>query len=393
MGSQRERGKCKIKKGEMLMENKKLLAISALILLALSILAPLTSAFFPDTHYFIQKEVLKTPISSDIYSACANHPDQCFSGNLMSDVSVIFYYTTFKRYAVTHSPAFCKALLEEANGELENACAVGGCMHQTQDPISHEEMVTYAIRHSLIPNSIIHPPAEQHLDNIVNEAHPEVHMERLSATEAFSDCAPLFKRVLSSNDEYRGVNIDSMFDKFLQEVDDSTTGYNPSFNNIKSIPAPVFFGYTAVMLIFATLWLLLIFKRLRYKERRTVLNWITFILVTIVLGMILFVFIANLGGRAFTAYTALIKPVSNFVPIGEAQSHLNEAIENGREFLKIGFPFLIDTDASGGDELESADLAIVGFQYFFGAVIILGLLAMIYFNFRKPKVRTSVGGY
>lgn len=343
-------------------------------------------AFFPDTHYYINEQALKTPIPGGaFYDACKNHPDECFSGNLMSDVSVIFYYTTFKRYAVTHSPAFCKALLEEANGDLENACAVGGCMHQTQDPLSHEDMVTYAIRHSLIPNSIIHPPAEQHLDNIVNAENPEIHLKRIQASQAFDTCAPLFKRVLSSNDEYRGVNIDSMFDKFLQEVDDSTTGYNPSFNNIKSIPAGVFFSYSAIMLSFLTFYFLLIFKRLRFKDRRTLFNWITFVGLTLIVGVLLFIFIANLGGRAFQAYTAVIKPFSSFVPIGEAQTHLKGAIDLSRQFLEFGFPVLIDTDASGGSFLDSADKAIIGFQYFFGALLFLGLILVVYFNFKTPR--------
>lgn len=368
------------------MENKKLFALSFLILLALSMVAPFASAFFPDTHYYIQEQVLKTPIPGGaFYDECNNHPDECFSGNLMSDVSVIFYYTTFKRYAVTHSPAFCKALLEQANGELENACAVGGCLHQTQDPLSHEEMVTYAIRHTLIPNSIIHPPAEQHIDNILNAENPEIHLKRLQATQSFDTCAPLFKRVLSSNDEYRGVNIDSMFDKFLQEVDDSTTGYNPSFNNIKSIPAGVFFTYSAILLSFFTLWILLILKRLRFKDRRTILNWITFVILTVIVGVLLFIFIANLGGRAFQAYTAVIRPFSSFVPIGDHQSYVKGAIELGRQFLEFGFPVLIDTDASGGAFLDSADKAIIGFQYLFGALLFIGLLLVVYFNFKKPK--------
>lgn len=346
-------------------------------------LISLTSAYFPDTHYYENKMTIAEPISSEFYQSCANNPDHCYSGNILSDVSVIFYYTSFQKYAVTHSPAFCEQMLDQANGPIENACAVGACLHQTQDLHSHNEMVPHSIRVSLLPNSFIHPPAEQHLDSIVNKENPGIHLERLQATDVFEDCVPLFKKVMSENDEYRGENLDAIFDKFVVELEGSETGYNPSFDNIKALPGLVVFGYVSFMLLFTTLTFLIIFKRLRYKDRRTWVNWVTFVLVGFISAILIFLFIANLFGQAFNAYTFLIRPISNLVPIGGHGTEVG--IQEGRRFLAEGFSVIQGTDASGGIALREADKSIVVFQYILYTVI-FGLFALlIWANFRPQR--------
>jgi len=368
----------------MIKMNKNYIFILALF--GMLFLLPISSAFFPDSHKYIQEQVMKDPINSDMYKACNDNPAACFSGNLLSDVSVIFYYTTFNRYAVTHSPAFCKQLLDQANGPTENACAVGGCLHQTQDPLSHLFMVDYAITHTGLPNSIIHPPAEQHEDNLINAIDPGIHQRRIDATESFRDCVPLFKRVLSQRDEYRGVNLDSMFDKFVQEASASKkTGYDPSFNNITSIPTGFLFSFLGIMLLTLFLWGLLLVKRIRFKERRTIWNWITFGLLTIFSAIFLYLFIANLGGKAFEAYTSIIRPLSNFVPIGNSNTYVTQAIAAGRNFLDKGFPVLVNTDPSGGAALAVADKSIVVFQYVFAIILVAVIIALVYLNLRKKK--------
>lgn len=367
--------------------NKKQFISVAIISLLLVTTFGFVMAYFPDTHYFQTIKTIEDPINSELYNSCANNPDQCYAGDILADVSVIFYFTSFNKYAVTHSPAFCDQMLKEANGPIENACAVGACLHQTQDYHSHNEMVPYAITHSFLPNGVIHPPAEQHLDNIINEQNPEIHQQRLQATETFEQCTPIFKRVMSTQEEYRGVNLDAIFDKFVVELQAEETGYNPSFSNISSIPITVLLFYGGFMLLFATLSFLLVFKRLRYRDVRNLLNWISVFFFGFIFFILAFVFIANIGGQAFQAYTFIIKPISNFVPLGPHDAQ--PGIDFGKDFLERGVPALFDTDASGGENLGNADRSIIGLQYLFGFILIALFILLLYFNFRTPKKRRS----
>lgn len=372
------------------MKTKQILSLAILTLLLLSSMASVL-AYFPDTHFYENKQSIATPINSELYKACADNPDVCYAGNILNDVSVIFYYTSFEKYAVTHSPAFCEQMLAQANGPIENACAVGACMHQPQDIGSHQQMVPYAIEHAFLPNGILHPPTEQHLDNIVNAQNPEIHQERLVATEQFEKCVPLFKRVMSDQDEYRGVNLDSIFDKFVVELQGEQTGYNPSFNNISSIPLLDLAIFVIVMLMFGTITLLIIFKRLRYKDRRTWVNWISVVIFAFLTIIMIFLFIANLGGQAFGAYQFLIKPVSNLVPLG---GHTTQSgIDLTRNFLEQGISALYGTDASGGEQLANADASIRGLQYLFGFIILGLFIGLLYLNFRTPKNKRRSSGY
>lgn len=373
-----------------ILNKKKVISILMLSLVLLSTMS-FVLAYFPDTHYYINKQSLENPLNTELYNACANNPDICFAGNTLSDVSVLFYYTSFERYAVTHSPAFCQQMLDQANGDIELACAVGACLHQTQDWHSHNEMVPYAIEHSFLPNGIIHPPSEQHLDNILNSEHPEIHQERLIATEQFDKCVPLFKRVIADQDEYRGVNLDSLFNKFVIEMQGEETGYNPSFDNIKSIPFLVIAVYSIILLMFATLTGLIIFRRLRFKDRRTWINWISVVLFGFVTAILIFGFVANLGGQAFGAYQFLIKPVSNLVPIGGFS--VDSSVDFSRQFLEQGVSALYGTDASGSEKLTSADITIRGMQYAFGFIVFALFIALLYLNFRTPKKKRSNQSY
>lgn len=349
------------------------------------LLLPSVFAFFPYTHQYLFSEGIKSNIDSNVMEACKSYPDLCYSGNVLTDVSVIYYYTKFTRYTVTHSPSFCRSLLETANTDKEMACAVGSCLHQAQDLESHIDMIPSTIKKTFIPNSVIHTLGEQHLDNIVLSEHPEIKSESITSLNSFRECTPLFKKVLQGEKEFEGVNLDALFDKFIAEVQGSKTGYDPSFSNLTTIPIMVLVTYTAFMGLWIILLILLIFKRLRYKNKRTIFNWISLIVISFILFILLFLFIANLGGQAFKGFVFLIKPISNLVPIGDAQAHLESGISNTQSFFTQGESFLFGKDASGQTELLEADRSIVVPQYIILISLIILLIVFIYFNFRRKK--------
>src|SRR3990167_3592418 len=142
-------------------------------ILVMLVLSPLASAFFPKSHYAVLEKSLKTPQDTQLYQACNNNKSLCMAGDMLTDWTVFFYYTKFINYKISHNPSFCTSLIDEANNEEELACAIGSRAHSGADLTSHTVMVPGAIVSTLIPNTIIHPFAEQKLDLWVEEQNPE----------------------------------------------------------------------------------------------------------------------------------------------------------------------------------------------------------------------------
>lgn len=357
---------------------------------ALLLITSNVSAFFPSTHKYITDESLKIDKESTNAKLCAKRPDLCFSGNLLSDAFVTDYYTNFKRYAVTHTPSFCTAMLKAANTEEEKICAVGACTHQPHDIVSHTEMIPYTIQHTLLPNVLIHPFAEQRLDSFVEKQNPNIDFEKITSSNSYKTCKPLFIRVLSGSPEFVGVDLDAKLDKFIKEIQSSETGYNPSFNNITSLPLSIIILFLTLLLFFGVPTTLIYIKRLRFKERRTILNWVTFVLFAIPTIILLYIFVQNIGGQGWTAVTTTIaKPVSPFVPIGNEQYYLDKAIQSTVKFFQTGESVLYQTDASGELVLAHEDSLIQGKQYVFMFGFLAFIIWLLYMNFRTPK---SKGG-
>jgi len=347
------------------------------------------SAFFPATHWYMTDKALETPIDSNLYGSCAKYPKLCYSGNILADVSVNFYYTYFQRYAVTHSPSFCRALLDEANGEEEMACAVGGCIHQPQDIHSHTVMMPYSIEHTFIPNVVIHPFAEQGLENELLKIRPDAKIRSEGDLNDFNKCSGLFKRVLSGEEDYMGVDLDELFRTFITEIQGSKTGYDIQFNRIQVIPPMVLIVYIAFTIFLFLIWMLLIVRRLRFKERRTLFTWISFALISFFLFLAVGLFLAFLGGSGFRFFQAIIKPISNFVPLGDTSDDLiNTGIQNSKNFLTQGEIWLQNTDSSGQLKLEQANRAITIPQYIILFILTSLIALFVWLNFRgtsKPK--------
>ena len=75
----------------------------------------------------------------------------------------------YERYDIKHSTYFVSRLFSLANDEELEACAIGGGLHLLRDSPSHNIKITYAIEHTLMPNSLVHIFAEERLNDIITE--------------------------------------------------------------------------------------------------------------------------------------------------------------------------------------------------------------------------------
>lgn len=376
---------------------KKLLSI----ILFLLILSPLISSFMPLTHKFLNQELLNTyKGDSEFYNICSKNQDACYVGNILADISVVYYFTEGgKNYVVTHSPSFCRNMLANAVGEVEEACAIGSCLHATQDFQSHNFMVTNAIKKTGLVNQVIHVFAEQHLDNIVVNENPNLGGEVLGLTsESWNKCTPLVKKVLTGfseyDDEIASGKIDNIINTFISEVEGTiakgNSGYDIAFQTktgvfgkLEVVPLTILFIYFGVMFLFLLLAFLLVIK-----DNKNLLNWISLIFFGIIfLGLLTF-FLFSAFGSSFGTFITLVKPVSNLVPIGNADTHITQSIKNGQDFFNQGEEWVIareDPDASGFSTLKKANASVKILDYLILVMVVLFIIILVYFNYRKPK--------
>lgn len=384
---------------------KVMLSISIAILLL-----QLASSFMMPTHDYLSSTAIETyqGASTEFYKSCSEYPELCFVGNTLTDISVAYYYVNKgTKYEITHSPGFCINMLDNAVGSLgvtqeeEFACAVGSCEHASQDLVSHGVMVPYAIRHTGLPNEIIHVFAEQHLDNNVQNNYPWVRDEVLSLEpEDWNKCIPLLKRTLEGYNEYENDltsgKTDDLINTFISEVynsvdPNSKTGYDLAFKNkvslfgkISLIPTGFLMLYIGTMLIFSILGVLLMFKR-----DKSLLNWMSmFIFIIIAIGFI-WLFIALLMGNAFDTLFFIVKPLSNLVPIGSSENILDSSIRSTQKLFSEGESYIADLNnpkiASGFEELRKANEDVKIFSYIVLGFLLLSFILLVYYNFKKTK--------
>lgn len=366
------------------------------------------SSFMPkNTHKFIWDQALKYPVDSETYKACVKYPNLCYSGQVLADVSVVFYWLNGGvKYDVTHSPVFCRGVMEAVTDDKSLACAVGICGHSPIDIVSHNEMVPYSIKHSFLVNNIIHMFAEQKVDNWVEKNDPDIKGKILNYMADYEQCIPIMKKVMLGTNEYSDItekDLDEVIDKFMVEIQTSQTGYDTAFKsksfmvNLKALPFSIIAIYTLLMLFWLFITILLTIKI--FRKQAKLRHYIAIFIFGFLFIIMAYVFIANLQGKAFQAIVTVIKPISEIVPIGNTpQYYIDKAVKNSREFMQEGPTWLqeqAETNnniAHGRYNLNAADRSILTADYIIliGLVILLGFY--LWFLFRKNKVTTNIYG-
>lgn len=123
------------------------------------------SAYGPNTHLNItvseMNEISSTNLVKQLIYKNADTLDYCHMGLMFPDVSVIYYYTSFKDYKALHDWNLYTKLIELAKDENERAFAYCYGMHLAADSISHNYYVPDSIRRTkMFPNLILHPVLE-----------------------------------------------------------------------------------------------------------------------------------------------------------------------------------------------------------------------------------------
>lgn len=373
----------------------------ALILLVL----PLGSAFMPrTTHKQIQIDSLENPIDSQLYKDCMVYPKLCYSGNVLTDISVLYYYTEPDKYTATHSSSFFAKLYSNAKTPQEKACAVGNAIHLSSDMDSHNNMVPYAIKHSFLVNSIIHVFAEQKVDTQIANKYPQTKTLAINDLSDYEDCKDLFVRTMQGNPAYCDSNggcmskdqLDSLYGMFIAQITNSqATGYDEAFKtksffvDISSIPFLIRAVYYGVTLFFLLISILLILKIVRKQALKR--HWIALFVFLPLFGLLAFFLYTTYTGTSFNYFINFISPISKLVPIGDGLGHVSNSITNTKNMLTGGEVWLNGKDADGFTELGIADASVQTMDYIiFGALIFL-LLFYTYYLFKKNKIVTNGG--
>jgi len=376
-------------------------------------------AFMPKfTHKWIFDEAIKEPVNSDFYTSCIKYPDLCYAGNVLVDVSVIYYYTGRDLYSATHSPVFAKSLLENSakipgkDIEKMRACAIGGATHQPADIVSHSRigglngrdgLVSYSIKHSLLVNEIIHVFSEQKVDNYVEEKYGvSVGQESEDYLASYKECQDLFILTMLGDNAYQQTgltraDLEEVFQDFIWEVVNSQqVGYNPAFKEksflgtLNSLPTFLLGGYVLVLLIFLTLSVLLIIKMIKKDFRiRNFIGLLIFLPIFIILA---YLFIGAVQGKAFDYFVGVIKPISDIVPTGNIQSYLDAAVANTKQLFQNNEQWLEGTDASGRASfpvLDEANASVITYDYIILIALALVFIWFIYYLFKRNKLEVK----
>lgn len=376
---------------------KQFLLIFIFIFCLAGIVAPM-----PITHFYDWTESTKNPISSELYNACMKYPDLCFTGDVLEDVSVIYYFIDKSKYSATHSPSFCRELIENAANDQELACAVGGCMHLPQDLPSHTLMVPGAIKNSKLVNNVIHIFAEQKVDNWVVSNNPGIKNEVIEKLSDYKTCIPVYKKAMLGEPAYGEMSdseLESLFDKFITEYQNGVTGYDVGFKtksfmvNLKTLPTTLLLTYSTILLFFSIIFILLAIKVFRKEAKiRHYVGLVIFLLLTAIFG---YIFFMNLQGRGFEAIINFVTPLSNLVPLPFAQEELPRlGIQNTVELLTQGETWLSGKDPDGFKELLAADQSIKIWDYFILGALVLVLLWYVWYLLKRNEVSINpIGGY
>jgi len=363
---------------------KKIILIMGLMVLL--IMTPLTSAYFPVTHTYLISETCKQQYNTELSRMCCNDEKACIAGNLLADISVIYYLERgLKKYTVTHSDIFCRDAIAQSRNPTEEALAAGICLHQISDIYSHNVFVPYAIEHTSLPNIIVHPFVEQKIDNYINKISPQSRALLDSSLENSQQYAEFIQRVLQPNKEYSDINVRNLITSFLQQVKNSNTGYDVSFSTLKMVPISLYI-YIFLILVISISGILLIM----YKTKMNFSTITSLIILSLIALIIISAILMTLTGVVWRYFTVIASPISNFVPT----SNIEIGIKNTEGYIKNLFIYGIDyfntlpeemRDATGIKTIRYSEQESKTLRWIILTIIGIISALLIYFDIKSKK--------
>jgi len=260
--------------------NNKFKLLSLVFCLALLLNVSGVYAWGPTDHTDISNEALNDPqLSTSNIAQIIKSQKPCFqAGYMITDVTVIYYYTSGAKYEATHSWNFQRRMLETAEDSCEQAFAYGIAAHLVQDSVSHNIFIPEQIRATLVPNYVIHPIKEA-----ISEAHiiatkPQSFEEmRRSLDILYNQRPDLIDKVQDAVYASSGesLNIKALTD-VLREAIASPDGFYSSVFALPSIYKSVAEGNIYVGLILGAITFVIIvinFRRLKNSKKNIIFSF------------------------------------------------------------------------------------------------------------------------
>ncbi len=352
-------------------------------------------AFMPETHIDIDQIAMGLTANTPNGQLVAKYPMDFYACNTLADQSLFRYYDDgfFKigqTYKDTHSLGMCLYLIEIAknqypNDESQMACALGACAHLVQDTVAHNDFVEVSIKATGLPNPMVHPFAEEGLNDIV--ATPQLRCDvKNSLKQTAAKHKELFRTALASVDSK--IPFDTMFDTFTSTV--IGTGdcggyqqYSFTFSSLRAIPTSIHFILIS-LLVFAVamIWLLKgIWQNNIFSKVFFILN--IFLGVFIILAYILF-----LTNNIWWFFTTFSRPISAIMPIGNPATYIQKGVDNTVSLLRQGPTFVTSVaDPSGEANLIAAGKSGELMRWVVSIILLGGLGFLGYRAFKGGKRR------
>jgi hypothetical protein len=367
------------------MKSSKMLVLFMMVLLVSTIV----SAYMPDTHIKMLQDACKEYPN---HMVCKSEENlvACANGDLSADFSVPFYFQGGgKRYGITHAIGYCTALLDISVDELDQVFAFCSCTHLVQDSPSHNVMVPYAIKHTGLPNAIVHVLSEEKLNDWVRSRDPTI--EAFTKTNLdFIPYAHLIEEALATNSAYYGVSIREYLTLLQSQIAGSSTGYDTVWENKFSVPLPTYIGAAIIIIS-----LLAIFIRLLFLVDKNFFGWITVGLTGTIGILVLILFIGfSVADFGFTLFQDISKPLTAITPTPPLEQMYELGVENTKDLLR-NFNDLEDIVAregiaTGFNNIDRANKFPLTLWSIIGSI---GLISVIIFGFRHFTDRKNFWEY
>jgi hypothetical protein len=188
---------------------------ASLLITCIMLMATLPSAFSwgPFTHTKWSLDILNEAgmaSNLNVQLILANE-DAFLAGLMYPDVSVIYYYSSFKTYKGLHDWNTADRLWKAATTDRQRAFALGWAVHLSMDMVSHNYYVPDKISSTKLINPIIHPLYELATDtNYIDVKTPhamEIHQEfdawvKTVTNQDFSNEAELLNQAIGGGNFY-----------------------------------------------------------------------------------------------------------------------------------------------------------------------------------------------
>jgi hypothetical protein len=191
-------------------------------------------AWGPSTHQYINDLVLQdsrltgSTIANTI-KQYRNYFDLCY---MVTDVTVVHYYTQVKRYEATHAWSFQECVMSSSSNPKVVACSYGVASHLIADSISHNNFIPQQIRSTFLPNSIIHPLSEATIEAHIFKNYPIAYERARRSLDLYfedNEIREILKNCASKQGEF---DLDGDL-KFFREALGSPGGF---FERVFKVP-------------------------------------------------------------------------------------------------------------------------------------------------------------